>query len=58
MKNLCQVADLVHYLQPGMFPSSLKAYVERALARCKDESQKSACQDIMKEVSGALEENA
>ncbi|CAM6085017.1 unnamed protein product [Calypogeia fissa] len=37
-------------LQPGMFPSSLKAYVERALARCKDESQKSACQDIMKEM--------
>lgn len=34
-----------------MFPASLRAYVERALSRCKDEGQKSACQDIMKEVS-------
>ncbi|KAL3699330.1 hypothetical protein R1sor_017352 [Riccia sorocarpa] len=37
-------------LQPGMFPPALRAYVERALSRCKDEAQKSACQDIMKEM--------
>ncbi|KAG0596800.1 hypothetical protein M758_UG285400 [Ceratodon purpureus] len=42
------VADAT--LQPGMFPSSLRAYVERALSRCKDESQKSACQGIMKDM--------
>ncbi|KAG0573065.1 hypothetical protein KC19_VG145600 [Ceratodon purpureus] len=36
--------------QPGMFPSSLRAYVERALSRCKDESQKGACQNIMKDM--------
>ncbi|MCO5615030.1 hypothetical protein L7F22_069318 [Adiantum nelumboides] len=37
-------------LKPGMFPPSLRAYVERALARCKDEGQKRACQEIMKEM--------
>lgn len=37
-------------LKPGMFPSSLRAYVERALSRCKDEGQKRACQEIMKEM--------
>ncbi|KAI5066212.1 hypothetical protein GOP47_0018836 [Adiantum capillus-veneris] len=37
-------------LKPGMFPPSLRAYVERALARCKDEAQKRACQEIMKEM--------
>ncbi|XP_077232929.1 SAC3/GANP/Nin1/mts3/eIF-3 p25 family isoform X2 [Tasmannia lanceolata] len=37
-------------LKPGMFPTSLRAYVERALARCKDDSQKAACQNIMKEM--------
>lgn len=42
------VADAT--LQPGMFPSSLRAYVERALSRCKDETQKAACQDIMKDM--------
>eukprot|EP01018_Ginkgo_biloba_P020215 Gb_20470 [translate_table: standard] len=42
------VADAM--LKPGMFPPSLRAYVERALARCKDEAQKVACQDIMKEM--------
>lgn len=42
------VADAT--LQPGMFPSSLRAYVERALSRCKDESQKAACQGMMKDV--------
>ena len=42
------VADAT--LQPGMFPSSLRAYVERALSRCKDELQKATCQDIMKDM--------
>ncbi|KAI3915823.1 hypothetical protein MKX01_013279 [Papaver californicum] len=37
-------------LKPGAFPVSLRAYVERALSRCKDDSQKAACQNIMKEM--------
>ncbi|KAI3470683.1 hypothetical protein Pfo_027346 [Paulownia fortunei] len=37
-------------LKPGMFPKSLRGYVERALARCKNDRQKTACQAIMKEV--------
>ncbi|KAI3965027.1 hypothetical protein MKX01_013958 [Papaver californicum] len=37
-------------LKPGAFPVSLRAYVERALSRCKDDSQKEACQNIMKEM--------
>lgn len=37
-------------LKPGMFPASLRGYVERALARCKDEKQRAACQEIMKEM--------
>ncbi|GAB4836517.1 hypothetical protein Ancab_001429 [Ancistrocladus abbreviatus] len=37
-------------LKQGMFPASLRGYVERALARCKDERQMSACQEIMKEM--------
>ncbi|KAJ4979768.1 hypothetical protein NE237_010548 [Protea cynaroides] len=37
-------------LKPGMFPTSLRAYVERALSRCKEDSQKAACQNIMKEM--------
>ncbi|GFQ06436.1 leukocyte receptor cluster member 8 homolog [Phtheirospermum japonicum] len=37
-------------LKPGMFPKSLRGYVERALARCKSDRQQSACQAIMKEV--------
>ncbi|KAK9050258.1 hypothetical protein SSX86_030772, partial [Deinandra increscens subsp. villosa] len=37
-------------LKPGMLPKSLRGYVERALARCKDDRQMSACQDILKEV--------
>ncbi|XP_047316215.1 SAC3 family protein A isoform X2 [Impatiens glandulifera] len=37
-------------IKPGMFPKSLRGYVERALARCKDDSQKAACQAIMKDV--------
>ncbi|OVA09971.1 SAC3/GANP/Nin1/mts3/eIF-3 p25 [Macleaya cordata] len=36
--------------KPGAFPISLRAYVERALARCKDDLQKAACQNIMKEM--------
>ncbi|KAH6761965.1 SAC3/GANP/Nin1/mts3/eIF-3 p25 family [Perilla frutescens var. hirtella] len=37
-------------LKPGMFPNSLRGYVERALARCKNDRQKAACQALMKEV--------
>ncbi|KAI3761785.1 hypothetical protein L1987_52207 [Smallanthus sonchifolius] len=37
-------------LKPGMLPKSLRGYVERALSRCKDDRQMSACQDILKEV--------
>ncbi|KAF6171041.1 hypothetical protein GIB67_014621 [Kingdonia uniflora] len=37
-------------LKPGMFPASLRAYVERALARCKSDTQKAACQNILKEI--------
>lgn len=38
-------------LQTGMFPKSLRGYVERALSRCKDDTQMAACQAVMKEVS-------
>ncbi|KAL8051472.1 hypothetical protein ABFX02_06G150200 [Erythranthe guttata] len=37
-------------LKPGTFPKSLRGYVERALARCKNDRQKTACQATMKEV--------
>ncbi|PRQ58968.1 hypothetical protein RchiOBHm_Chr1g0365011 [Rosa chinensis] len=37
-------------LKTGMFPKSLRGYVERALARCKDDSQMAACQVVMKEI--------
>ncbi|CAA3027075.1 Hypothetical predicted protein [Olea europaea subsp. europaea] len=37
-------------LKPGVFPNSLRGYVERAFARCKDDMQKAACQIKMKEV--------
>ncbi|CAA3013617.1 Hypothetical predicted protein [Olea europaea subsp. europaea] len=37
-------------LKPGVFPNSLRGYVERAFARCKDDMQKAACQATMKEV--------
>ncbi|KAL0349227.1 UNVERIFIED_CONTAM: SAC3 family protein A [Sesamum angustifolium] len=33
-----------------MFPKSLRGYVERALARCKNDRQKTACQAVLKEV--------
>ncbi|CAL5365737.1 unnamed protein product [Camellia sinensis] len=36
-------------LKPGTFPKSLRSYVERALARCKDDTQMAACQAVMKE---------
>lgn len=36
--------------KPGMFPKSLVGYVERALARCKDDTQKASCQAVLKEV--------
>lgn len=35
-------------LKTGMFPASLRGYVERALARCKDERQMILCQETMK----------
>ncbi|KAJ6822126.1 SAC3 family protein A isoform X1 [Iris pallida] len=34
----------------GVLPASLRGYVERAFARCKDDSQRAANQKIMKEV--------
>ncbi|WOG86393.1 hypothetical protein DCAR_0205596 [Daucus carota subsp. sativus] len=37
-------------LKAGMFPKSLRGYVERALSRCKDDKQMAACQEVMKEV--------
>ncbi|XP_022744381.1 SAC3 family protein A-like isoform X2 [Durio zibethinus] len=37
-------------LKAGVFPKSLKSYVERVLAQCKDEKQMAACQEVMKEV--------
>ncbi|XP_073146315.1 SAC3 family protein A [Henckelia pumila] len=37
-------------LKSGMFPKSLRGYVERALARCKDDRQIVSCQDLMKEL--------
>ncbi|KAL2323874.1 hypothetical protein Fmac_022932 [Flemingia macrophylla] len=37
-------------LKPGMFPKSLRGYVERALSRCKDDKQMAACQAVMKEM--------
>ncbi|OMO69467.1 SAC3/GANP/Nin1/mts3/eIF-3 p25 [Corchorus capsularis] len=37
-------------LKAGMFPKSLKNYVERALIQCKDEKQMAACRAIMKEM--------
>ncbi|XP_019428726.1 PREDICTED: SAC3 family protein A-like isoform X1 [Lupinus angustifolius] len=42
--------DVNSILKPGMFPKSLCGYVERALARCKDDKQMAACQAIMKEM--------
>lgn len=36
--------------KPGMLPKSLRGYVERALARCKDDRQMAACQDVLKEI--------
>ncbi|KAJ9545533.1 hypothetical protein OSB04_025240 [Centaurea solstitialis] len=37
-------------VKPGVLPKSLRGYVERALARCKDDRQMAACQDVLKEV--------
>ncbi|KAI3508636.1 hypothetical protein L1887_23645 [Cichorium endivia] len=36
--------------KPGMLPKSLRGYVERAMARCKDDRQMAACQNVLKEV--------
>nr|KJB64726.1 hypothetical protein B456_010G062100 [Gossypium raimondii] len=40
--------------EAGVFPKSLKSYVQRALALCKDEKQSAACQEIMKETSTGI----
>nr|XP_016466792.1 PREDICTED: SAC3 family protein A-like isoform X6 [Nicotiana tabacum] len=37
-------------LKPDAFPKSLRGYVERALARCKDDAQMVSSQAVMKEV--------
>ncbi|PHT82469.1 hypothetical protein T459_15484 [Capsicum annuum] len=37
-------------LKPDTFPKSLCGYVERALARCKDDTQMMASQAVMKEI--------
>ncbi|XP_038679907.1 SAC3 family protein A-like isoform X1 [Tripterygium wilfordii] len=37
-------------IKPDSFPKSLRGYVERALARCKDDAQLAACQAAMKEI--------
>ncbi|KAK4778301.1 hypothetical protein SAY87_018488 [Trapa incisa] len=37
-------------LKSGTFPKSLRGYVERTLARCKNDAELSACQGIMKEM--------
>ncbi|CAL0300485.1 unnamed protein product [Lupinus luteus] len=42
--------DANSILKPGVFPKSLRGYVERALARCKVDKQMAACQAIMKEM--------
>ncbi|KAK8576879.1 hypothetical protein V6N13_121878 [Hibiscus sabdariffa] len=34
----------------GVFPKSLKNYVQRVLTQCKGEKQSAACQEIMKEI--------
>ncbi|KAH8497186.1 hypothetical protein H0E87_019764 [Populus deltoides] len=40
----------ISMLKPGMFPKSLCRYVERAFDLCKDDTQRVACQAIMKEI--------
>uniref|UniRef100_A0A6N2NCM0 PCI domain-containing protein n=1 Tax=Salix viminalis TaxID=40686 RepID=A0A6N2NCM0_SALVM len=40
----------ISMLKPGKFPNSLCRYVERAFNLCKDETQRVACQAIMKEI--------
>ncbi|KAJ7976234.1 SAC3 family protein A [Quillaja saponaria] len=37
-------------LKPGMFPKSLRSYVEKVTARCKDDIQMAACQAVMKKM--------
>eukprot|EP00850_Spirogloea_muscicola_P021885 SM000266S09830 [mRNA] locus=s266:50191:56978:- [translate_table: standard] len=43
-------------LQPGAFPPSLRSFVERNLLRC-EESQKAACQAIMREMISTAARN-
>jgi len=40
---------IFHAVQ-GSFPVSLRTYVERNLARCKDDTQRTASRSILKEV--------
>ncbi|KGN50492.1 SAC3 family protein A [Cucumis sativus] len=42
--------DTESVLKPGMFPKSLRGYVERAMARCKDEKLMTSCQSVLKEM--------
>ncbi|XP_010509029.1 PREDICTED: SAC3 family protein A-like [Camelina sativa] len=36
--------------EPRQFPKSLRGYVERALARCKDDKEKASCQAALAEI--------
>ncbi|XP_010554566.1 PREDICTED: SAC3 family protein A-like isoform X2 [Tarenaya hassleriana] len=36
--------------EPGTFPKSLRGFVERAFARCKDDKEKASCQVALKEI--------
>ncbi|ESQ52613.1 hypothetical protein EUTSA_v10016180mg [Eutrema salsugineum] len=36
--------------EPGTFPKSLRGFVERAFARCKDDTEKASCQAALREI--------
>lgn len=48
--NKSSLQDDSEAIIKGAFPASLRAYVERTFARCKDDAQRSANQKIMKEI--------
>jgi hypothetical protein len=48
--NVSSQAAADSMLKPGMFPKSVRGYVERVLARCKDDTQMAASQAVMKDV--------
>ncbi|KAK7270111.1 hypothetical protein RIF29_23019 [Crotalaria pallida] len=50
MEKVSSGDDANSILKPGAFPKSLRGYVERALARCKDDKQMAACQAVLKEM--------